>query len=158
MNTLNQCLLTLLLLSAAHQALAQELFIYPDKGQSSDQQAKDTLDCSNWAKSNAGYDPANPALGNVAQLGPVQQAGGAVRGAAGGAALGAIAGDSSEAARRGAVAGVVVGGLRQRRANREAQEEHQQEEQQLVAQSTAKNDDYNRAYAACLEGRGYTAK
>ncbi|WP_417514581.1 glycine zipper family protein [Marinobacter sp.] len=159
MNRLStSCLLSVLLLGATHQALAQELFIYPDKGQSSDQQAKDKLDCSNWAKTNTGYDPANPATGSVALSEPEQQAGGAVHGAAGGAAFGAIAGDSSEAARRGAVAGAVVGGLRQRRANREAEAEHQQEEQQLVAQSTAKKDDFNRAYAACLEGRGYTVK
>ncbi|MEH6355150.1 MAG: glycine zipper family protein [Marinobacter sp.] len=158
MNGLSTCLLSVLLLGAVHQALAQEVFIYPNKGQSSDQQAKDTLECSEWAKTNAGYDPANPAPGSVAQSGPEQQAGGAVRGAAGGAALGAIAGDSSEAAARGAAAGAVVGGLKQRRANREAQEEYQQEDLQLAAQSTAKMNDYNRAYAACLEGRGYTVK
>ena len=36
---------------------AQEMFIYPSKGQSAAQQDKDKYECYNWAKGQTGFDP-----------------------------------------------------------------------------------------------------
>lgn len=156
MDKVNRCLIIALLLGATHQALAQEVFIYPSKGQSSEQQEKDKFECYNWAKTNTGYDPVNATSGGATQAAQApQQTGGIARGALGGAAIGAIAGDSSKAAGRGAVAGALFGGIRQSRSNQQAE---QRQEQQQVSQSSARQNEYNRAYAACLEGRGYTVK
>jgi hypothetical protein len=62
---------------------------------------------------------------------------------------GAIAGDAGKGAAIGAVAGTMAGGARQRRkadaAQAQAQANQQQSQQALAT--------YNRAFAACLEGR-----
>src|SRR5579864_2435719 len=76
---------------------------------------------------------------------------GAARGAAGGAAIGAIAGDAGKGAAIGAVGGTMVGGSRARQNQRAAAANQQ-------AQSQGAIDTFNRAYAACMEGRGYTIK
>jgi hypothetical protein len=44
----------------AGPALAQELFIYPTKGQSQEQIEKDKYDCYQWAKKETGFDPMAP--------------------------------------------------------------------------------------------------
>ena len=136
-------------------ALAQEPFIYPAKGQSPDQQKKDEFECHQWAVSQTGFDPTK------AQAPPPQQGperGGAVRGAAGGALLGlgigAITGNAGRGAAIGAGAGAVAGGARQAGRNQQQQASNQQ------AQSNynANLQQYNRAKAVCMEGRGYTVK
>jgi hypothetical protein len=38
-------------------------FVYPSKGQSQEQQAKDRNDCNGWAASQTGYDPTLPSQG-----------------------------------------------------------------------------------------------
>jgi hypothetical protein len=42
---------------------APQLFIYPRQGQSPQQQAKDRMECYNWAISQTGFDPARPPAG-----------------------------------------------------------------------------------------------
>ena len=147
---------------------AADLIIYPAKGQSQQQQTKDQSECQGWAKQNTGIDPvalANQASQPVAAA-PQQQVGGervrgAARGAAGGAVIGAIAGDAGKGAAAGAAAGTMVGGARQRA----KQDQNAAAQQQATANQNAKNADvqsklatYNKAYSACLEGRGYTVK
>jgi len=61
-----------------------------------------------------------------------------------GAAVGAIAGDAG----KGAAAGAVLGGVRGRRQSMAAQQAQQQETRSA----------YDRAFAACMEGRGYTVR
>ncbi|HTO52352.1 MAG TPA: hypothetical protein VMR50_03115 [Myxococcota bacterium] len=141
--------------------------IYPAKGQSADQQAKDQTECQGWAKSNTGVDPV--AIANAAgQPAPVaaapppqsgQRVRGAAKGAAAGAAVGAISGgDAGKGAAAGAVAGTAVAGSRQRRAERAAAGANQQAQQQQASDTQAKMATYNKAYSACLEGKGYTVK
>jgi hypothetical protein len=72
----------------------------------------------------------------------------------GGAAIGAIAGDTGKGAAIGAVAGTMAGGARQRR-KAEAAQAQAQANQQQAQQALAT---YNRAFGACLEGRGYVIK
>jgi len=48
----------------------------------------------------------------------------------------------------------MIGGIKQRRENKRAEESNRQ----LQATTQSLIDQYNRAKAACLEGRGYTIK
>ena len=128
----------------AARAIAAGVFVYPQKGQSPDQQNRDSYECYNWAKAQSGVDPGKPPP--PAQ--PGQHARGAVHGAARGAAMGAAVGAIAGDAGKGAAAGAVVGGARGRRGSMAAQQ------QQQAASSNA----YDRAFAACMEGRGYTVR
>jgi len=142
-------------------ALAQEMFIYPTKGQSPDQQNRDRYDCHTWAVQQTGFDPTKP---QTAQPPPPQQApqGGVVRGAARGAAVGAvggaIAGDAGKGAAIGAATGGLIGGMRRRDQQAQQAQAQQQYAQQQQAALSQQQAGYNRALGACLEGRGYTVK
>ena len=148
-------------------AMAQELVIYPAKGQSNEQIEKDKFECYSWAKGQSGFDPM--VMPQATTPRPAQQqksvAGGAVKGGVGGAALGAgigaIAGGSSGAGKGagiGALAGGTLGGVRSRSQNQQAEQAQRQWEQEQVAQYQQGRNNYNRAYSACLEGRGYTVR
>ncbi len=119
-------------------------YVYPAKGQSPEQQQRDQGECSGWAMQQSGANPAAvpPPPGPQGQV-----VRGGARGAAVGAVGGAIAGDAGKGAAIGAATGALVGGMKradQRRAADQAQ-----------SQASAA---YNRAFSACLEGRGYTVK
>lgn len=137
-------------------AIAQQV-IYPAKGQSAAQQQRDEAECYAWAKGQTGYDPAQASQYAVAP--PQQSVGGerirgAARGAAGGAAIGAIAGDAGKGAAIGAIGGTLLGGARQR--DKQASNDQAAAQQQ---QATAQQQQYfQRAYATCFEGRGYTVR
>jgi hypothetical protein len=139
----------------AGSGLAQQPIVYPAKNQTVEQQKRDEGDCYVWSKDYTGIDPATVAQQQPAppssSWGGGERAGGALRGALGGAAIGAIAGDTGQGAAIGAVAGTMVGG---RRARQNAAARDQQAQNQTYAQI----DTFNRAYGACLEGRGYTVK
>ena len=136
--------------------------VYPAKGQSPEQQKQDEAACYSWAVDNSGYDPANPppSPSATAQNSRSDRPTGArVRGALRGAAIGEIAdGDTGDAA----LAGAAMAGSRQRRqrrrANQQAQAGAAQQQQAAMAQQQAGQDGFNKARAACLEGRGYTVK
>jgi hypothetical protein len=88
---------------------------------------------------------------------------GAVGGAALGAVGGAIGGDAGKGAAIGAGTGALIGGIRRRESVRQQQYNEQQYQQHVAtaqsSQSAAqagRRDSYNRALAACLQGRGYT--
>ena len=125
-------------------AAQSEVFVYPAKGQTPDQQGKDEYECSKWAKSQSGVDPSAPAAQPVAGEHAAGTVGGAARGAAAGAAIGAIAGDAG----KGAAIGAVAGGARGRRGSKAAQQSAVKEERNA----------YDRAFMVCLDGRGYTTK
>ncbi len=144
---------------AAGPAAAQELMIYPGKGQSTEQQAKDKFECYGFAKGQSGFDPmAAPTASSPPPQQEAQQGGagrGALRGGLGGAAIGAIAGDTKKGAAIGAVGGSLIGGMR--RHDQKTREVHDQQQWEQQQYSNNRNN-YNRAYAACLEGRGYTVR
>jgi hypothetical protein len=151
--------IVVLALIAGPAALAQQPLIYPSKGQSADQQNKDQGECYVWAKQQTGIDPVAVAQASSSQPPPSGPQGERVRGAAGGAAAGAIIGgvandDAGKGAAVGAVVGTMAGGSRQRRTARA----QQQQTQQVQAQSQGAMATYNRAFAACMEGRGYVVK
>jgi len=146
---------------------AQEIIVYPAKGQSNEQVEKDKFECYSWAKGQTGFDPMQvptassppPAKGDKSVAGGV--VGGGVTGGVGGALLGGVLGGRKGAKRGAAVGGIsggAIGGMRSSKQNSQADQERKQWEQQQVNQYTQQRNTYNRAYAACLEGKGYTVK
>ena len=130
--------------AAAAQAMADEA-----------KKKKDEGDCGAWAKQETGVDPKVASAPAPQQTGPAVGGGervkGAARGALGGAVIGGIAGDAGTGAAVGATVGVIAGGAKARK-NQEAQNQQAQQKQQQALNA------YNKAYAACMEGRGYTVK
>jgi hypothetical protein len=163
-----QFLLVLFLAISAHQATAQShdqisrklnIYVYPAKGQSSAQQRKDESECYNWAKQRTGLDPSN--MPKVLGAAPTETSstgetlkGGAI-GAAGGAAIGAIVGGAGEGALIGGLTGAVVG---RRRGKKQEREEQEQIQASVTAQEQENWSRYIRAFAGCIEGKGYTIK
>ncbi|HLY03572.1 MAG TPA: glycine zipper family protein [Candidatus Cybelea sp.] len=133
------------------------VYVYPKNRQTSSQQANDESVCYKSAKSKTGVDPAN--LQPATAPPTTRQQGGAVRGAAGGAAVGAavgaIGGNAGTGAGVGAALGAVRGRLRQTAANNAEQHYAQANVQ---AQQSQKMNNFRRAFAACLESKGYTVK
>src|SRR5262245_17789881 len=108
------------LLFAADQALAGlDVFVYPSKGQTKEQQEQDEFACYKWAKGQTGFDPTQP----MQQAAAPPPQGGAARGAARGAAIGAIGGaiggDAGKGAAIGAGVGAAGGAMRRRHAEQE---------------------------------------
>ena len=149
-------------LIVAPSVFAQEPFIYPDKGQSAEQQEKDKYECYAWAKGQTGFDPMQVPTATAPPPGQEAQQGGVVRGAGRGAltgvAVGAIAGDAGKGAAIGAASGALIGGMRRNDQQRRQEQEQQQWAQQETANYANQRNNYDRAYSACLDGRGYTVK
>jgi len=149
-------------LFVAAPAVQAEVYIYPNKGQSASQQAKDQGDCGNWAKQKSGFDPAAPPQATAPPPQPGAPMGGVLRGGArgavGGLAIGAIAGNAGKGAAIGAVAGGLLGGMRRVDQVRSEQYSQQQWASQQAATYEQNRANYNRAFGACMEGRGYTVK
>lgn len=114
---------------------AKAQYVYPQRGQSPQQQQRDENDCSYWATQQTGYRPS----GNSSSGGIISDR--ALRGAARGAGIGAIGGliggDVGTGAAIGGAVGGISGGIRN----------HDEKQQ-------SKN--FERAFTSCMEGRGYT--
>ena len=135
---------TVILTSALVAASAwAQVNIYPQRGQSPQQQQQDRFECHQFAVQQTGFDPT---MGAQQTASPT---GGALRGAAGGAAIGAVGGAIGGSAGRGAAigagAGALFGTLRNNNQIRGSQQA-----------ANAQADAFNRALGACLTGRGYT--
>jgi len=140
---------------------AQDLMIYPAKGQSANQQKRDRAECHLWAVDQTGFDPSrvNPPPSTITTtteqgraIGSGAPARGAARGAAVGAVGGAIGGNAGKGAAIGAASGALIGGMRHRDATRP----------QTITQTNpayseykSKQNRYEKAMKACLSGRGY---
>ncbi len=150
----NTCIVVLVF-ALTSVSFAQEFFVYPAQGQSQEQTDKDKFECYNWARNQTGFDPM--ALPTATAPPPAQEApkGGVLRGAAGGAIIGEIAGGK---AGEGAAIGGLIGGARRSNQVRQEKARRQQWEQQQVNQYAQARSQYNRAYVACLEARGYSVK
>jgi hypothetical protein len=136
-------------------AMAQT-FVYPAKGQSPNQQKKDEGECHTWAVQQSQYDPAKPPPPPVAAQPPTTATGttpgAGVRGAARGAVVGEVVGGD---AGTGAAVGAAAARGQSRRQN---QAQAQQQSQAATQQQQAGMASYQKARAACLEGRGYSVK
>ena len=142
------------LVLATGSVWGQQPFIYPQKGQSPQQQARDQGECQAWATQQTGINPM--AMASTPSPAPAEPqsspARGAARGAAIGAVGGAIGGNAGKGAAIGAASGAMIGGMRRR------DQMQQQEAQQAQAQQAqaAQMDTFNRALATCLSAKGYT--
>jgi hypothetical protein len=143
-------------------AMAQQQYVFPQKGQSAEQQKKDDYECHSWAVKQTGFDPTKAAQAPAQQ--PAQQpagaqpgsgARGAARGAVAGAAIGSLDGEAGKGAAVGATAGAVAARGQSRR---QAQQQQAQAQQQASAQQSSQQQNYLKAKAACLEGKGYSVK
>jgi len=146
---------SLVTVEAASLSSSLGLAPYPAKGQTPDQQNRDEGECYAWAKQQTGINPMAPASAPAQQSGTSSGGGervrGAARGAATGAAVGAIAGDAGKGAATGAVVGTMAGGHQKRKNRREAEQQAQQQQASSV-------QSFNKAFGACMEGRGYSVK
>jgi hypothetical protein len=151
------CAMTMVGGSALAQSISSSLGVvpYPKKGQSQSQQNKDEGECYAWAKKQTGIDPMTVANTPPPPSGPAtgggERARGAARGAVAGAAVGAAAGDTGKGAAVGAAAGTAAGGRR-------ARQNQQAKQQQAQAEKGAKTQQFNKAFGACMEGKGYVVK
>ena len=143
-----------LLLTVAQAAVAQDLFVYPARGQSDEQTARDKEECHDWAVKQTGVDPVQLAAAATAPPKSEGGAGGALGGAGLGAARGAISGDAGAGAMQGVGIGRLIHAVRARRKMEEQQNAAAQAQQDRQAQLQK----YDRAFGACLTGRGYTVQ
>jgi hypothetical protein len=124
------------------------VYVFPGKGHAPGLQSKDEGSCFSWAKGQTGIDPAAPppptqAATATQQTAPDPSKGSGAKGAAGGAA--------AETA-IGATAGAVKGRAAGRKAKK--QEQPQQQQAQAPAQADDRKTTYNKAFSACMEGKG----
>jgi len=157
---------------AAAGALSSSLgvFVFPAKNQGAQQQSHDETACFGWAKTQTGIDPMaiKPQVASSAPAKPAtdpasgQVARGAARGAVAGTAIGAVAGDTGKGAAIGATAGALGGISNRSRARQQADQQQQQasaqQQEQAHASVQQQKATYNRAFGACMEGKGYTVK
>jgi hypothetical protein len=120
------------------------VYIYPNKGQISQQQDKDRYDRHLWAVQQTGFDPSR-AQAAPAPSGP--QAGGEiVRGTARGALVGTVGGAIAGNAGTGAAMGGLLGGMK-KMDKAKAQQQQQAQQQNYNSQQQA---GYGRALGACM--------
>ena len=113
-------------------------YVYPQQGQSPQQQQSDESQCSSWATQQTGY---RPSTSSGSSGGIVSDR--ALRGAARGAGIGAIGGLIGGNAGTGAAIGAAVGGLSGGIRNHDEK---------------ARQGDFENAFIACMEGRGYSVR
>ena len=113
------------------------LFAYPAKGQTPEQQARDSSECQTWAKQQSGWDPTTDTAKGVGVGAAVGALGGAALGAAVGAAAGSPGTGAAIGAAAGGIGGATYGGTHQYGKGKAG---------------------YDSAFAACMNGRGYTTK
>jgi hypothetical protein len=133
---------------------AADVFVYPKNNQTKEEQEQDEFSCYKWAKEQTGFDPNKP----VEQAGAPAPKGGAVSGAAKGAAVGAIGGAIAGDAGKGAAVGAGVGAAAGAHKRRKGEKQQEAAQQQAAKQQEANVEGYQRAFGACMEGKGYTVK
>ena len=132
-----------------------DVFVYPSKGQTKEQQEQDEFSCYKWAKEQTGFDPTQPMQQTAA---PPPQ-GGAAKGAAKGAAIGAIGGAIGGDAGKGAAIGAAAGGVAGRRGQKQTEKAAATGAQQQAASAEAERQKkFADGFTVCMDGRGYSVK
>ena len=135
----NKSIVTVLIglaITIGSAGLVRAQYVYPQQGQSPQQQQRDESQCSSWANQQTGYQPSSSSSSDG---GIVSDR--ALRGAARGAGVGAIGGLIGGSAGTGAAVGAAVGGLTGGIRNHDEK---------------AARKDFDNAFAACMNGRGYS--
>jgi hypothetical protein len=141
-----------------------QVYAYPQRGQSPEQQDRDHYECSTWATQQTGFDPSAPGVPphdrvQVVSAGPppgTNTAIGAVAGAIIGAAI-APRWQAAPAALAGAVVGGAIGSSADA-ANAQATRTVVVQDRRAAAAQEQQALAYRRAISACLDARGYTVK
>jgi outer membrane lipoprotein SlyB len=142
-----------------------QVYFYPAKGQSTQQQSRDQYECYNWAISQTGFDPSLSSIAPVQRVRvvPMPPPGhDTIILSIAGAVLGALIGGpyhAAEGALIGAASGAITGAAsditREERA-RQMQEAYANRDEARNLQNERKASDFRRAMSACLIARGYT--
>jgi hypothetical protein len=144
---------------------AQDPIVYPANGQSEDQMEKDKYQCYSWARNQTGFDPMKTPTTTSGPPAKEKEVWGAGKSGVAGGATGAVVGGLAQG-RKGAVrggligagAGALIGGARSsNQRQREAQKRQDWERKETNNYVRARTE-YNRAFGACMEGRGYSVK
>ena len=137
-------------------AIGAQMFVYPAKGQSKDQQSKDEYACHQWAVQQSGFDPSKqqPVSSGKSSSGGGEVVKGGAVGALLGLGIGSLAGEAGKGAAIGAGAGALFGGLRKH----DQDKQKESAAKQAQANQQAQMNNYNKAKQACLEAKGYTVK
>jgi hypothetical protein len=148
------------------------VYVFPNNGQSAQQQSKDEGECYSWAVTNTGTDPFELQKQAAAAQQQTQQqtqqaqaaaqgagAKGAVGGAAAGALIGAIAEeDKSEAAAVGAAVGMVAARRRAKAGSQQAAAQAQQSGAATQQATAEQIGNFKKAFSVCLESKKYMVK
>jgi len=160
------------LATAAAFAQTGEPIAYPARGQDAKQQDQDRYQCYDWARGQSGFDPTRVAEAPpMPSAPPAQQqqqkpqassdpTGGMAKGAIGGAAIGELAHkDVGHAAAAGALgSGLLTKIKQQQQASKQASAPAPVPVAAAPNPRLQQKAAYDRAFAACLEGRGYTVR
>lgn len=114
------------------------VYVYPKSGQTVEEFDRDRFECQEWAKQQTGYESA---AGETAKGAGVGAAVGALAGAAIGVVGGAVTGSPGTGAAVGAATGAVGGAI-----------------SGGGAAYGKSQEGYDRAFGACMTGRGYAVK
>ncbi len=152
-------------------AATLNVYVFPAKGQSSEQQSTDEAGCYTWAVQNTGSDPfdlqkqaqeqsqrTEQAKQQAKKAGSGAGAQGAVRGAAAGALIGAIAGDTGKGAAWGAGLGAVSGASKGAAARQQAQAQAARQGENAQQAIVQQRENFIKAFTVCLEAKDYMVK
>ena len=131
-------------------------YIFPENGQTKEQQQQDEYTCHSWAVGETGFDPTKAQSVEQAPV-PKEQSRSGLRGALRGASVGAVVaeiGDNDTS--NGAAKGAAIGALGARGKANAANAKASQQQQQAQKLSQQQMGEYNKARSVCLEAKGYS--
>jgi hypothetical protein len=144
-----------------------QIYFYPTKSQSSEQQSRDHYACYNWAMDQTGFDPSASSIipEQRVRVVPMPPPGhDTIAMSIAGAVLGSLIGGhhhSGEGALIGAAGGAMAGLISdasRAEAAKQMEEAYQNSNQGRDLHTEKKALQFRRAMSACMEGRGYTVK
>ena len=144
-----------------------QIYFYPNRGQSTEQQSRDHYACYNWAVEQTGFDPSVSSIVpeqrvRVVPMPPPGQD--TITMSIAGAVLGALIAGPHHAgggALFGAATGAMLGAssdISRQESARQMEEAYNNRDQARDFHREKKALAFRRAMSACLEGRGYTVK
>ncbi|MFZ3104547.1 MAG: glycine zipper family protein [Smithella sp.] len=144
-----------------------QIYFYPTKGQSTEQQSRDHYACYNWAVEQTGFDPSASSIvpEQRVRVVPMPPPGhDTVVMSIAGAVLGALIGGhhhSGEGALIGAASGAMAGAISdatRAESARQLEEAYQNRNKGRDLHNEKMALQFRRAMSACMEGRGYIVK
>lgn len=139
--------------------------VYPSRGQDAKQQDLDRYQCHDWARGQSGFDPSRATAQAPAPAAATptpsttDPTGGMAKGAIGGAAVGELAHrDVGRSAATGALASGLLTKVKAQQQAKQAAAAAVPPPSTRPTPQQPQRATYDRAFGACLEGRGYTVR